>query len=155
MKKYLSTCIFLLLLTNYAMAQLTLRKLESSRKVYFPVGSLIEIKLPTYTSRPECNCFAAYKGYLQQIDKDSATLILTETSLQTVDDNKAAIQEKRLFQPANQATVSRISLSKVLAINEYSERNIGLRNVGAVFFTLSAMSNLILSYLIAFGWGQF
>jgi hypothetical protein len=145
MKKYLSICILLLVFASFAMAQLTLKKLESSQKVSLSIGSLIEIKLPTYTSRPECNCFVAYKGYLKQIDGDSATVVLTEMSRETVDDNKAAIQEKRLFQPANEATISRIPLSKVLAVNKYSESNIGLRNVGAVIFTISAMSNLFLS----------
>ncbi len=149
MKKYILTCFLVVIFTHFATAQLTLRKLESSRKVSLPINSLIEIKFPTQTSRPDCDCFQSYKGYLKSVEADAVILVLTETNRQTGDNNKAAIQEKKIFTQPKDSALTRVPLSKVLAINRYSEMNQGLQNLGITVVTLSVLNNLFLVPYVA------
>jgi hypothetical protein len=145
MKKYILTCFLTLSFIGFATAQLTIQKMESSRKITFPAGSLIEIKLPTKTSRTDCNCFESYKGYLQLVEKDAVEIILTEEKRESVDDNKAAFQEFKTYEGGKTPTLARVPLTNVLAINRYSENVEGLQKLGGVFLFLSIINNLFIA----------
>jgi hypothetical protein len=145
MKKYSLTCFLTLLYLGFATAQLTIQKMESSRKITFPAGSLIEIKLPTKTSRTDCNCFESYKGYLQLVEKDAVEIILTEEKRESVDDNKAAFQEVKTYESGKTPTLARVPLTNVLAINRFSENVEGLQKMGGFLLFLSVINNLFIA----------
>jgi hypothetical protein len=153
MKKYILTCLLFALFIAVATAQLTLKKMESSRKVSLPVDALIEIKLPTKSSRLDCNCFQSYKGYLKAVEADAVILVLTETNRETVEDNKAGIKEKSIFTQPKDSMQTRVPLSKVLAINRYSETNQNWQRMGGVVATLSVLNNLLLAPAIGGDFG--
>lgn len=145
MKKYLSTILIIFLFSCFAMAQLTLKKMDCNCKITLPIDALIEIKLPTETSRPDCTCFEAYRGYLKKVETGAVVLMLTEKNRETVDNNGAAISEKQTFQPVNDATTMRIATDKLLTINKLSEMNYDWQKFGGVVLTLSILSNLFLA----------
>jgi hypothetical protein len=142
MKKYALTCLILCLLSSLAVAQLTLKKTENNRTIDLPLGSLIEVKFPTETRRPDCNCFETYKGYLRSVQTDSIGLVIIEKNRETIDDNKAAISDKFTFRHTQKAILSRIRTSNALVIHDYSLRNQDLKKVGGTFILLSIVSNL-------------
>lgn len=145
MKKHVLTVLFLVIFTGFATAQLTLRQVENGHKKTLPIGALIEIKLPTKTSRPDCNCYEAYKGYFKKVEKDNIYLVLTNYTRETVDDNKAGLTEITTFQQPEDSSITRIPTAKILAINRYSESNAAFKNMGGILVTLATLSNLFLA----------
>jgi hypothetical protein len=145
MKKHALTGLFIFFFSSFATAQLTLKKMESSRKTSLPIDGLIEIKLPTQSSRPDCNCFQSYTGYLKSVEDSVVNLVLIETNRETVDDSKSAIREKNILKQPKDAMLTRVPLSKVLAINRYSETNQNWQKLGGVVATLSVLNNLLLA----------
>jgi hypothetical protein len=143
MKKYLLSCAFIGLSMSIAMAQLTLQKLGKNRKMTVPIGSLIEIKLPTETSRVDCNCFKSFEGKLQYANKDSAVVKVTKETREYFDANKSAIREVNIYSNIDETTEVSIPLSKALAINRLS-RGGGVQQAGILFTTLAVLSNLFL-----------
>jgi hypothetical protein len=145
MKKHALIALFIFLFSNLATAQLTLKKMESNRKISLPIDALIEIKLPTKTSRPDCDCFQSYKGYLKSVEDSIVNLVLIETNRETADDSKSDIREKHIITQPKTPIMTRVPLSKVLAINRYSETTANLQQVGGIFLILSILSNLFLA----------
>jgi hypothetical protein len=141
MKKHVLACAFIVLSTSVVMAQLTLQKLGKNRKITVPIGALVEIKLPTETSRLDCNCFKSFKGYLEYADKDSATLRVMEETREYYDASKTPIREFNIYSNINESTTVSVPLSKALAINRFSNGN-GVRQAGILFATLAVLTNL-------------
>jgi hypothetical protein len=149
MKKHVLACAFIVLSMSVGMAQLTLQKLGKNRKITVPIGALVEIKLPTETSRLDCNCFKSFKGYLEYADKDSATLRVMEETREYYDASKTPIREFNIYSNINESTVVSVPLSKALAINRFSSGN-GVRQAGILFATLAVLTNIFVLPLSGF-----
>ena len=145
MKKHLLTSIFVLIFTGYAMAQLTLQKVGSKKTKVIPIGTLIEVKLPTKTSRTDCDCYHSYRGYLKKVEADGVSMIIMEENHVTVDENNVGISELREFKHPKDSMVMRVPLTKTLAISRFSQNNVDFQNAGAFLFMLSAISNLFIA----------
>ena len=145
MKKHLFTSVFILIFTGYAMAQLTLQKVGSKKTKVIPIGTLIEVKLPTKTSRPDCDCYHSYRGYLKKVETDGVSMIIMEENHVTVDENNVGISELREFKHPKDSMVMRVPLTKTLAISRFSEGTKSLQNLGGVVILLSIASNLFIA----------
>jgi hypothetical protein len=144
MKKHLLSCAFIGLSMSMAMAQLTLQKLGKNHKISVPIGSLIEIKLPTETSRLDCNCFKSFEGYLQYANKDSAVVNVTKEAREYIDANKASIREVNIYSNINESTLVSVPLSKALSISRLSKENT-IQQAGILFSALAIFSNLFIA----------
>jgi hypothetical protein len=145
MKKHVLTLVFTATFIGFATAQLTLQKVGSNRQKVLSIGSLIEIKLPTKTSRPDCDCSHDYKGYLKKSDSNNVTLALTEETRITMNENNLGIYEKKTFKLDKDSTLTQIPLSKALAINRYSESAIASKKMGGILLFFAILSNLFLA----------
>ena len=145
MKKHLLTSVFILIFTGYAMAQLTLQKVGSKKIKVIPIGTLIEVKLPTKTSRADCDCYKAYQGHLKKVGDKTVSMILNYEITETVDENNVGIKEVKQFKQPKDSMVMQIPLTKTLAISRFSQSNVSYQNLGGVIFVLSAISNLFIA----------
>ena len=145
MKKHLLTSVFILIFTGYAMAQLTLQKVGSKKIKVIPIGTLIEVKLPTKTSRADCDCYHSYRGYLKKVEADGVSMIIMNEYHVTVDDNNVGISEFKEFKQPKDSLVMRVPLTKPLAVSRFSEGTKSLQNLGGVLILVSALSNLFIA----------
>jgi hypothetical protein len=145
MKKYAITAIVIAFSISSAVAQLILSKLESSRIVKnIAIGSTIEIKLSTETSRLDCNCFKAYKGSLLYADRDSAVVSVFEEIRQYIDIHNASIKELNIYSNIQDARIKSVNLAKVLSISRYRYNYQNTQNMGVLLTSLAVLSNLFI-----------
>ena len=145
MKKHVLTSAFILIYMGYAMAQLTLQKVGSKKTKVIPIGTLIEVKLPTKTSRTDCDCYHSYRGYLKKVEADGVSMIIMNEYHVTVDENNVGISEFKEFKHPKDSMVMRVPLTKTLAISRFSEGTKSLQNLGGVVLFLAAASNLFIA----------
>jgi hypothetical protein len=145
MKKHAITAVLIAFSISSGMAQLMLSKLENRRIVKnIAIGSTIEIKLPTETSRLECNCFKAYKGSLVYADKDSAVVSVFEEIREYVDVHNASVREFNIYSNTQGSKLKSVPLAKVLSISRYRHNYQNTQNMGILLTSLAVLSNLFI-----------
>lgn len=145
MKKHLLTFVFILVCISCTTAQLTLQKVGNKTKKVIPIGTLIEVKLPTKTSRPDCECFQSYTGELKKSSDNAVELVLTQQDRITVDENNVDINERKFFHYSKDSVITQIPLTKPLTITYFSKSNLAYRDLGGVLTLLAVASNLFIA----------
>jgi hypothetical protein len=146
MKKILITLFLICVSLNLIVAQLTLQKVNSKKKINIPYDSEIKLKFPTQSKKSDFEPFQLYTGMLVHASKDSVTLILSSEQLTYTDENNTIRNSYQSYTySANKRITTTIPINDLLSINKEMTSAKPLNTVAAVIMFFAAANQLFLS----------
>jgi hypothetical protein len=145
MKKHAITYFFLLIFSFSIHAQLTLQRVNGSKKHKIPVGTSIQMTFPNKISESPETAFHKYQGKLKTVTDLGINVVLTYENHDFVNENGVKIQEVKFINPPDTPLITQIPFKKMLSITEFYPKNRKLSNASFYVFALAVLSNIFVA----------